>query len=134
MAGPTSSLNWAKLVAWSCVNLAGTTAKGGTGKSFQRPGNWGIQLKAMIREGEDPSILEVVNATNFAQFSAEETVKGWSLCDFLMSDHKKKFIQLMDTLRTDEKMTAEVAFKKVFKWSLEDLNQNWKSFALANYE
>ncbi len=115
-----------------CVDLAGTGSEGG-GKNYQDPENWPIVIRTWIREGKDPSIAEVVKATNLAELSGGETVKGWSLIDFLVTEHREKFIDFMQKLRGTKQTDDEKILQEVFGWSWDDLDAKWKAYARSSY-
>lgn len=115
-----------------CVDLAGT-GPGSDGKNYQDPENWPIVIRTWIREGKDPSILEVVKATNLAELNGAETVKGWSLIDFLVTEHREKFIEFMQKLRGQKQDEDEKVLREVFGWSWDDLDAKWKVYARSSY-
>lgn len=118
--------------AWACVDLAGT-GTGGSGKNYQDPKNWPFVIKTWIKEGKDPDINATIKAANWADLDGAETVKAWSLCDFLIAEHKERFIELMQDLKS-QKDTGETSFTKIFGWSLAELDAKWKSWARVTYD
>ncbi len=112
------------------MDLAGT----GTGgpKASKDPADWPFIIRKFIKEAADPDIRAVINCANFAEFDPTEAVKAWSLCDFLIAEHREKFIELCQDLRT-QKDNGEESFKKVFEWTLEDLNARWRNYAQQAY-
>jgi hypothetical protein len=113
-----------------CVDLAGTGPKS-DGKSYQEAANWPIVCKVWVREGKDPNIDEILKCTNIAELSGAETVKAWSLVDFLMAEHRDKLIELCKALR--EKKPIEEALRSVWGWSTGDLDFRWKQFVRVSY-
>ncbi len=115
---------------WSCVDLT----KSGTGrqKASKDPKDWAFIIRTFVKEGKDPDINAVIKCTNFAELDGPETVKAWSIVDFLMSEHRDKFIEFCKDLRagTDN---GEKSFKKVFEWSVQDLDNRWRAFAKQAY-
>ena len=85
-----------------------------------------------MKEGKDPDINAVLKCKNFAELSGPETVKAWSIVDFLMSDHRDKFIEFCKDLRASTD-NGESSFKKVFGWTPQDLDNRWRAYAKQAY-
>jgi tetratricopeptide (TPR) repeat protein len=117
---------------WACVDLAGT-GTGGNSKNYQDPKNWPFVIRTWIKDGKDPAIDALVKCSNWAELDGAETVKAWSIVDFLIAEHKEKFVQLMADLK-GAKDTGESSFLKVFGWSLNDLDARWRGWAKVSYE
>ncbi len=115
---------------WSCVDLT----KSGTGqqKASKDPKDWPFIIRTFVKEGKDPDINAVIKCTNVAELDGPETVKSWSLVDFLMSEHREKFIEFCKDLRasTDNGATS---FKKIFGWTVQDLDNRWRAYAKQAY-
>ena len=117
--------------AWTCVDLAGTSPGAGENKNLKDPANWPVILKVWVREGKDPNIDAVVKATNLAEFDGPESIKGWSLVDFLLAEHHDKFLDLCKALK--QGAALEEALKAVWGWTSADLDMRWKRFVTATY-
>jgi len=113
-----------------CVDLAGSGPKS-DGKNYQDSANWPIVCKVWVREGKDPNIDEILKCTNIAELSGAETVKAWSLVDFLMAEHRDKLIQLCKTLK--EEKPIDEALKAVWNWTPADFDFRWKQFVRVSY-
>jgi hypothetical protein len=85
-----------------------------------------------VKEGKDPDIAAVIKCTNFAELDGAETVKAWSIVDFLLTEHREKFIEFCQDLR-GAKDNGEESLRKVWGWSLEDLDSRWRAFAKTAY-
>jgi hypothetical protein len=116
---------------WACVDLAGTGA-GGSAKNSTDPKNWPYIIKTWISEGKDAPIDALIKCTKWSELDGAETVKAYSIVDFLLTEHKDKFIELMQDLKS-QKDTGETSFTKIFGWSLNDLDTRWKAWARAAY-
>ncbi len=114
----------------SCVDLAGTTP-GSDGKNYQDPEDWPLVCKVWVRDGRDPDINAVVRCTNLAELNGAETVKAWSLVDFLLGEHREKFINLLEAL--SEGATIDAALNSVFGWTPEVLDSRWRNFVKVSY-
>lgn len=112
------------------MDLAGTGTGGA--KASKDPADWPFIIKTFVKEGKDPDISAVVKCTNFAEFDGVEAVKAWSLMDFLLTEHREKFIEFCQDLRS-AKDNGEESLKKVFGWSLQDLDSRWRAFAKTAY-
>ncbi len=112
-----------------CVDLAGTT-QGSRGKNYQDPANWPIVCKVWVREGKDPDINAILKCENLAELDGAETVKAWSLVDFLLVEHREKFIELCKALKESD---IEKALKESFGWSIADLDRRWRSYVKSSY-
>ncbi len=117
---------------WACVDLAGTGA-GGSGKNYQDPKNWPFVIKTWLKEGKDPAMEGLIKCIKWSELDGAETVKAWSVVDFLLTEHKEKFIEFMQAQKS-EKDSGEAAFKKVWGWSIADLDTKWKAWARSAYE
>jgi hypothetical protein len=114
-----------------CVNLAGTGSGGE--KNLQNPEDWPLVIRTWIKESKDPSIAEVFKCREVAELSGAETVKGWSIIDFLMTEHRDKFLDYCSKLRGQKEEEDEKTLQEVFGWTLEDLDLRWKTYARASY-
>jgi hypothetical protein len=113
-----------------CVDLAGTGPKS-DGKNYQDAANWPIVCKVWVREGKDPNIDEILKCTNLADFSGAETVKAWSLVEFLIAEHRAKFLELCKALGGGADI--EGALKAVWAWTPADLDLRWKQYVRMAY-
>ncbi len=113
-----------------CVDLAGTGPKS-DGKNYQDPEHWPVVCKVWVRDGKDPEINAILKCDNLAELSGAETVKAWSIVDFLITDHKEKLVGLCAKLKAET--PVEEAFRSVFNWSLGDLDTRWKAYVKVSY-
>ncbi len=113
-----------------CVDLVGTGPKS-DGKSYQDAANWPIVCKVWVREGKDPNVDEVLKCTNLAEFSGAETVKAWSLVEFLIAEHREKFIGLCKALAGGADI--ESGLKAVWGWTPGELDLRWKQYVRMTY-
>ena len=112
------------------MDLAGT-GTGGT-KGSKDPKDWPYMMREFVKGGKDPDINGVIKCTNIAELDGPETIKAWSIVDFLLTEHREKFIEFCADLRTQTDTGTE-SFKKVFGWSLEDLDAKWRAYAKSAY-
>ena len=115
----------------SCTNMAGTGSGGE--KNLQNAEDWPLVLRTWIKEGKDPSILEVFKCKELANLSGSETVKGWSMVDFLLTEYREKTIEFFMKIRGQKEEDDEIALKEVFGWTLEDFDSRWRTYARASY-
>jgi hypothetical protein len=113
-----------------CVDLAGTSPAN-RGKDYKDPDDWPIVCKVWVRENKDPDMLAILKCTNVQELDGAETVKAWSLIEFLITEHRERFIKLCSALGSGT--DVEKAFKEVFEWSVEDLDRRWKTYVKASY-
>ncbi|HTF56514.1 MAG TPA: hypothetical protein VK661_04590 [Planctomycetota bacterium] len=116
-----------------CVNLAGTGSDKTAGRNYQNAEDWPLIIRTWIKEGKDPPILEVFKCHDLAEFSGEEVVKAWSLVDFLLTEHREKFMVFLSKIRGQKEEEDEKALQEVFGWSLDDFDVRWKTYARASY-
>jgi hypothetical protein len=114
-----------------CVDLAGTTP-GSEGKNYQDPKDWPIVCKVWVREGKDPDLTTILKRTNLAELTGAETVKAWSVVEFLLSEHHAKFMALLHELK--EGAEIDKALKTVWDWSIGDLDYRWTRYVKTNYQ
>ena len=117
---------------WACVDMAGTGA-GWNARNLRDPKNWAFTIKTWMAERSDPSIDGLVKCTKWSEFDGAEAVKAWSLIDFLMIEHKEKLVRFLADLKT-QKDTGEASLKKVFGWTLAELDARWRTWARAATE
>lgn len=115
---------------WGCVELGNTQTE--RLREARKPETWAKGIHALVSEGEDPPVRAVVNCTNGPDMDAIETVKAWSLVDFLILEHREKFSAFCRDLRAQDD-NGEKSFQKVFGWTLDDLNAKWRSWVLVAY-
>jgi hypothetical protein len=113
-----------------CVDLAGTTPQN-KGKNYSDPADWPVVCRVWVRENKDPELAAILKCTNFAELDGAETVKAWSLIEFLLAEHKAKFIELLTAMKGG--MDVEAAFKAVWGWSMADIDFRWKQYVKTAY-
>ena len=111
-------------------DLAGTSPKN-QGKNYTNPEDWPVVCKVWVRDGKDPDINAIVKCTNFAELSGAEAVKSWSLVEFLLAEHREKFIVFLKAI--GEQKDIDGAFKSAWGWSTADFDQRWKSYVKMAY-
>jgi hypothetical protein len=116
--------------ACRCVDLAGTSPEN-RGKNYSDPADWPIVCKVWVREGKDPDINAVLKASNVAELDGAETVKGWSIVEFLIAEHRAKFTAFCKLLGAGK--DVETALKETWGWSTADLDFRWKSYVKMAY-
>ena len=114
-----------------CTDLAGTG--GGGEKNYQNPEDWPLVLRTWVRESKDPNILEVFKCHHLSELSGAETVKAWSLVDFLVTEHRERFIDFLSKIRGQRMDDDEKTLKDVFGWTLEDFDLRWRTYAKSSY-
>ena len=114
-----------------CVDLASTSPGTGEVKDLKDPNNWPVILKVWVREGKDSNIDKVLKCTSLADFTGPDTLKAWSLVEFLFSEHHPKFIELCHELKKG--VGIEEALKSVWAWTTSDLDQHWKHYVKSTY-
>lgn len=113
-----------------CVDLAGTSPEN-KGKNYTQPEDWPIVCKVWVRDGKDPDINAIIKCTNYAELDGAEAVKAWSLVEFLLAEHRDKFIDFCKALGEDK--DVETALKTAWGWSPADLDQKWKQYVKMAY-
>lgn len=113
-----------------CVDLAGTSPEN-RGKNYTNPEDWPIVCKVWVRDGKDPDINAIVKCVNFAELDGAEAVKSWSLVEFLIAEHREKFVEFCGSLGADKDI--EAALRAVWGWSTADLDQRWKQYVKMAY-
>ena len=97
---------------------------------------WHQMIREQIWLGDDPPIkASIGNAVSTMLWRSR--LKGWSLVDFLLAEHRKKFNEFLKAVdfktRDPKDPTGEKTFFKVFEWSPEELEMRWRRFVLENY-
>ena len=121
-----------------CVDLAGTSPRN-KGKSYTDPADWPVVCRVWVREGKDPDMTAIMKRTNFGEFDGADAIKSWSMVEFLLSQHRDKFIEFLQSLKeSDEEKTGkvkdiEVVLKGVWGWTINDLDYRWKQYVKMAY-
>ncbi|MBI2900160.1 MAG: hypothetical protein HYY17_08235 [Planctomycetes bacterium] len=115
---------------WGCVELSST----GTGeeKDPRKPEGWPRLVRAAVVEERDPHIHGVLKCLNYQELSTMETIKAWSLVDFLLLEHRAKFVEFCKDLRGAED-NGEKSLAKVFGWTIEELDAKWREWVAVAY-
>jgi len=95
-----------------------------------------------VRENKDPDMTAIMKRTNFGEFDGADAVKSWSMVEYLLSQHRDKFVEFLMAIRelTDSKEgkvpeggLVEAALKKVWGWTIADLDYRWKQYVKVAY-
>src|SRR5579859_6155291 len=113
-----------------CVDLAGTSPKN-KGKNYSDPADWPVVCRVWVREGRDPDLTTIMKRTNFGEFDGADAVKSWSLVEFLLAQHRDKFIAFLQKFK--EGKEVEAALKEVWGWTINDLDYRWKQYVKVAY-
>ena len=114
-----------------CTNMGETVAKGGN-KNFKDAKKWKSITRDMVIEMTDPDINAVLKA-KLPELTGDKTVKAWSILDFMIHDHYKKFREFIDRLGRDDNDNGEKAVQEVFGWSAQDLDDRWRAYVRSTY-
>ncbi len=115
---------------WGCVALGGTKTEGSMDPQHSK--NWFAILRTQVEAESDPEIRAVIQCTKYADLAGFRAVKAWSLIDFLLAEHREKFVAFCKDLKAAED-NGESSFQKVFGWSLDELNSRWREYARWAY-
>jgi hypothetical protein len=113
-----------------CVDLAGTSPKN-KGKSYTDPNDWPVVCRVWVREGRDPDLTTILKRTNFGEFDGADAVKAWSLVEFLLAQHREKFIAFLQTFK--EGKDVDAGLKETWGWTINDLDYRWKQYVKVSY-
>jgi hypothetical protein len=123
------------------VDLAGTSPRN-KGKSYTDPMDWPVICRVWVRENKDPDLTAILKRTNFGEFDGADSVKSWSMTEFLLGQHKDKFVEFLMALRElggkeEGKVVqggvVEAALKKTWGWTINDLDYRWKQYVKVAY-
>jgi hypothetical protein len=121
-----------------CVDLAGTSPQN-KGKNYSDPADWPVICRVWVRENKDPDLTAILKRTNFGEFDGADAVKSWSLVEFLLAQHREKFIEFLMALKESnegkpaEGLLVESALKKTWGWTINDLDYRWKQYVKVAY-
>jgi hypothetical protein len=121
-----------------CVDLAGTSPLN-KGKNYSDPADWPVICRVWVRENKDPDLTAILKRTNFGEFDGADAVKSWSMIEFLLAQHRDKFIEFLVLLKESgdgkpvEGLIVETALKKVWGWTINDLDYRWKQYVKVAY-
>ncbi|MBI3099453.1 MAG: hypothetical protein HYY93_14680 [Planctomycetes bacterium] len=103
---------------------------GFAGKGWSDPREWRATVLDMVEEEADPEMERVLHI-DINNLKAPLAVKGWSVIDFFLTEHKSKFLKFLDALREGAKQ--EDALQQAFGWSIDDLEREWRAFVTRAY-
>jgi hypothetical protein len=92
-----------------------------------------------VRENKDPDLTAILKRTNFGEFDGADAVKSWSMVEFLLAQHREKFIEFLMALKESndgkpaEGLIVESALKKTWGWTINDLDYRWKQYVKVAY-
>ncbi|MBI3857880.1 MAG: hypothetical protein HY293_19555, partial [Planctomycetes bacterium] len=127
-----------------CVDLAGTSPRN-KGKNYSDPGDWPVICRVWVRENKDPDMTAIMKRVNFGEFDGADAIKSWSMVEFLLGQHREKFVEFLMALKelneTKEDKNGKVvegglveaALKKVWGWTIGDLDYRWKQYVKVAY-
>ncbi len=131
--------------AMHCVDLAGTSPQN-KGKNYTDPSDWPVICRVWVRENKDPDMTMIMKRTNFGEFDGADAVKSWSMVEFLLGQHRDKFVEFLTKLKEsgekEEKegkdasrdtRDVEPALKAVWGWTIADLDYRWKQYVKVAY-
>jgi hypothetical protein len=113
-----------------CIDLSGTSPKN-KGKNYTDPADWPVVCRVWVREGKDPDLTTILKRTNFGEFDGADAVKSWSLVEFLLAQHREKFITFLQQFK--EGKDVEQALKEAWGWTINDLDYRWKQYVKVAY-
>ncbi|HEU4338729.1 MAG TPA: hypothetical protein VFS19_01560, partial [Planctomycetota bacterium] len=116
---------------WYCTNIGGTGA-GETARDYTKQDDWPIIIRTLVSEGKDSSILEVFKCRDFAQMSGAKSLKAWSMVEFMMVEHRQRFMEFLSKIRGQKEEDDEKELQAVFGWTLDDFDMRWKAYVRAS--
>jgi tetratricopeptide (TPR) repeat protein len=114
-----------------CVDLAGTSPGAADVKDLRDPANWPVIVKVWVREGKDSNIDKVLKCTSLADFTGPDCIKAWSLIEFLLAEHREKYLAFCRSLKGGANL--EEGLKGIWGWTTTDLDQRWKHYVRTTY-
>ncbi|MCB9882619.1 MAG: hypothetical protein H6834_12585 [Planctomycetes bacterium] len=158
LALPDGTLEWLEegFAIWTSLRFFGdnlltsitASEYANTGRADKNKDNaYKLLCLEMIRGGSDKPMKTFyqLSHTKLNDLDFRDLARCWSLVHWLTSAHQEKFIAFIRDLRKIEKAESdrddteafrrlmERKVKKVFGWSLEQLDEEWKQWVLANY-
>lgn len=115
-----------------CIEWKGTAVGGDPKKAFDDPKNWPSIIRGWMKDAKDPSIHAVFKCI-LNDLDPPRLVKAWSLVDFFVKEHRAKFNEFCAKLKGDFGDNGEKALKELFGWTLEDLDEQWRTWAKRKY-
>jgi hypothetical protein len=113
-----------------CIDLAGTSPRN-KGKSYTDSSDWPVVCRVWVREGRDPELTAILKRTNFGEFDGADAVKAWSLVEFLLAQHREKFIAFLQLFKDGKEV--EAALDELWGWTINDLDYRWKQYVKVAY-
>ena len=116
---------------WYCTNIGGTGA-GETARDYTKQEDWPLIIRTLVNEGKDSTMLEVFKCRGFAEMSGAKSVKAWSMIEFMMVEHRERFMEFLSKVRGQKEEDDEKALMEVFGWTLDDFDIRWKTYVRAS--
>jgi tetratricopeptide (TPR) repeat protein len=114
-----------------CVALGTYHNPEGGLKDWGDSTNWRELVKNEVVSHADPD-LRSFHVKVTAELRYKESVKAWSLITWLFDKHREKFLEWLE-LVGKEGTTQDEAFQKLFGWSLEEVDREWRDYVRENY-
>ena len=115
----------------SCIDLGGTGSDG-VRRDYRKADDWPIILRQLVKDGKDPVMLKVFKCKEWAELDGAQAVKSWSMVQFLITEHRERFMEFLSKIRGQKEDEDEKALLDVFGWTLEDFDVKWKTYIRAS--
>jgi hypothetical protein len=112
-----------------CIDFA-LSGGGGGGKSWDNVLDWRALVKEMVAQG-NPDLKEIMEGP-LNSLTAKKGCKAWSVVDFMMTKHRRRFFRFVELLASGEK--DEEALKQAFEVEgYSEFDRQWIEFVRATY-
>lgn len=97
---------------------------------------WEHWVRASVRDGSAQTFAKLKHVL-LQEFDESTAARSWSLVEFLMEKHPKKFVRWMRLLsekRWQERFSWQGAFFEVFQWQDTDVDRAWQLWVAGQDE
>ncbi len=116
-----------------CTQFATSTVAKREKETWPEPAKWPAAIGEWLRTGREPDLRAVFRCTDAAQLGVAGSLKAWSVCEFLLAEHREKLVDFAQKSAGAGPEEEEKILQEVFGWSLEDLDRHWRTYARALY-
>ncbi len=104
----------------------------GGDKDWTLSERWRDFLRDIVKAKADTELRTIV-LTPLATLRLPDSVKAWAVVTWLMQTRRDEFIEYLRRVRDEPQLDQEKAVREVFKCEIEELDAQWRAYALRAF-